>query len=784
MPDAPAKGIPLFWKFSALFVLLMAFVYLEFLLGDLAFIFKDIGSDSYVIEYPGLHNRMLSIQAGGTPGWSFHTGLGQNYYPFSFEPLASLLFKSGVTSVTLVMLLMNLVYVYLAGIFMLLLLQELRLHPYACVLGALAYAFSGYSILSSTWIVTNFAAQAFHLAFLLWALERAFARRQWHWIVLPVALIAINYPVNLYFAVLVSSGYIIARCYRHNERLSDLWPRILRLLPYTLFGVGISAFILLSTVYGMSLSPRGAGSVGVFHETVPLLSEKGALLSSLLRMFSPNLAGDAAHFRLYRNYFEAPLLYCGILTVLAAATGFPRFSNRGKVVAGAASGIMAAIYLFPPLRNLVWLHLGDYYRILNLITALMLVLISSHSLSCLFTQHDTRPRPLVIVAAIGIAALLVAAQSGTPGATTVYLPVAFIILYTIVLLLQKRCQPRIFFGTLAILLCADLALAAKSIVQDRDICDRTDLESKGYNDASKRIIAALQQHDSSFFRIEKDFYSGVSLVSSYNEAMMQNYHSSGTYGPFNNVHYTRFLELFDIIPKGVEEASRFVAGTRSSPALMKLCATKYFISTRPVSDTLRNYGFQPVQKTNTYTVWKDTSALPFGFCYDAAIDQNQFQELPKNQKAGLAFHAIVMRPEDLADCNDIPRLATSAALTSTLNDAVQKLKADTLVIQSFRDEEIHGSITLQRSKLLFFSMPYDKGWAVIDNGNAKKLRPAFGGLCALYLPPGRHTLLLQYEPPYKKLSTLISICSLLATFVLLGAQFYRGKRRRREQQYT
>ena len=659
---------------------------------------------------------------------------------------------------------------------MLLLLMELRLHKYAAILGALAYAFSGYSILSSTWIVTNFASQAFHFAFLLWALERAFERGQYYWIGLPVALIAINYPVNLYFAGLLSQGYIIARSYRHEESPSAVWPRIIRLLPCALLGVGVSAFVLLSTVYGMSLSPRGAGNVGVFHEAVPLVSQEGALLSSLLRMFSPNLAGDAAHFRLYRNYFEAPLLYCGILTVLTATSGFSFFSKRGKIIAGVGLGLMGAVYIFPHIRNLVWLHLGDYYRILNLFAALILVLVGSHSLSGLFMQRAIKPRLLAVVAATCIGGLLLTTRSGIPGATTVYLPIAFIVLYTTVLLVQKQFQVRILFGALTVLLCADLVWAAKGMVLDRGICDQADLETKGYKDASGRIITLLQNHDPSFFRVEKDFYSGVSLVASYNEAIIQNYNSSGTYGPFNNVYYTRFLELFSVIPRGVEEASRFVVGTRNNPALMKLCATKYFISVKPVTNTFRNYGFQPIQEANTYTIWKDTSALPFGFCYDVAINQDQFQQLPENQKMEFAFHAIVVKEEVLAEWKDIPILLASAPLTGTLNDAVQKLKADTMAIKSFRDEEIHGSITLPRSKLLFFSMPYDKGWAVTDNGKPTKIQTAFGGLCALYLPPGKHTLLLRYTPPHKQTGILLSLCSLLIICVLLGVQFYRSRK--------
>ncbi len=720
---------------------------------------------------------MLCAQHGNAPGWSFATGLGQNQYPFSFEPISELLFSLGTTSVPTVMLAMNLAYVYLAGVAMFLLLGELKLHSYARMLGGLAYAFSGYSILSSSWVLPNFAPQAFQFALLLWALERGLARRQYFWLLLPVSLIAINYPVNVYFAGLISAGYLIARTYLHKEGIAAVWPKIIRLLPAALLGLGLSAFILLGTVYGMRLSPRGAGAVRIFSEPVPLIEDAGALWSSALRLFSPNLLGDAAHFRAYRNYIEAPLHYCGILTVLVAAAGLPLFNKRGRIISIAALSIIVLVFCFPPLRNLVWLHLGNYYRILNLFAALAFVLISSHALSQLFTTGAFARRPLLIAAAACVLVLLLGAQQHSESAATSYLPIAIIIAYTVVLLAQQKLKPRNFFIVLACLLCADLALAADELVQGRGICDRTDMAQKGYNDASSRLIAALQKRDSSFYRIEKDFYSTAALVYSYNEALVQQYRASSTYGPFNSVHYIRFLSLFGVIPPGDEQASRFVVGLRHNPALMKLCATKYFISTKPLTDTMRYYGFRPIQEAAAFTLWKDTSPLPFGFCYGQAVNVEQFEKMSNPVKSEVAFAAIAMSAKELAGCEGISTYIPDTIRSGILDDAVQSLKRDTLAIQSFSDQHFTGKVALQQSKLLFLSMPFDEGWAVKDNGRAVRLRCAFGGLCAVYLPHGSHALDFCYSAPYKRTGTLISLCSLAIIGMIGGWQIFSKRRR-------
>src|SRR5947209_17527621 len=53
-------------------------VYWRFLNGDAVLLYKDIGSDSLNIYYPGFVHLADYIRTEGYPGWSFFVGMGQD----------------------------------------------------------------------------------------------------------------------------------------------------------------------------------------------------------------------------------------------------------------------------------------------------------------------------------------------------------------------------------------------------------------------------------------------------------------------------------------------------------------------------------------------------------------------------------------------------------------------------------------------------------------------------------------------------------------------------------
>lgn len=98
-------------------------------------------------------------------------------------------------------------------------------------------------------------------------------------------------------------------------------------------------------------------------------------------------------------------------------------------------------------------------------------------------------------------------------------------------------------------------------------------------------------------------------------------------------------------------------------------------------------------------------------------------------------------------------------------------------ISYFSDDNIIGEITLSEAQMLFFSIPYDKGWHIKDNGVEvipENINIAFTGI---NLDKGQHTIELYYIPPGLVIGSTVSIASIiiLIAVVLLNKKIYREK---------
>jgi uncharacterized membrane protein YfhO len=87
---------------------------------------------------------------------------------------------------------------------------------------------------------------------------------------------------------------------------------------------------------------------------------------------------------------------------------------------------------------------------------------------------------------------------------------------------------------------------------------------------------------------------------------------------------------------------------------------------------------------------------------------------------------------------------------------ISNLKKDTLNMKEFNQKLIKGKIKINRRKLLFFSIPFDKGWvAKIDNKLVKPILVNIG-FTGILVDPGEHEIELSFVPRFFNLGAIIS----------------------------
>ena len=92
---------------------------------------------------------------------------------------------------------------------------------------------------------------------------------------------------------------------------------------------------------------------------------------------------------------------------------------------------------------------------------------------------------------------------------------------------------------------------------------------------------------------------------------------------------------------------------------------------------------------------------------------------------------------------------------------VDKLKQEVFKITDFHEDHIYGNITLDKDGMVFFGIPYDKGWRVKVNGKTVKPEKINIGFMGIPLKRGFYRIELKYVPPYLYAGIIVSIISLI-----------------------
>lgn len=760
-----------------LILLIASFLYSDFLFGKNVFLFKDIGSDSYNFDYPKLYNLADHWEKYGSLSWSFEQGLGQNIHPYWFDPFTFLLVIGGKQSVA-----NNLIYIFLlelllAGMFFYLFLRTRKVEGFLSVLGAILYSFSGYMVLGTTWQLSVFGTEVVYAAFLLFSLEKFISEKTWYFIPIPIAMITMHLPFYLYLYTLLIIIYYSLRFAENQQWHFGKWfVGLASIAIISVLGVGIGAFMFGSNLFQMIESPRGSGEFAYTTKLIsqPVLAVADSVQRStnFMRLFSTNMIGNAETFRGWNNYMEAPMYYCGLLSLVAAPQVFYFGIRKTRILYGVLLGLCFWVMFFPYFRYTFWLFTGDYYRTLGLFTLLALLYLNLKAIQQILEEKRIGLLALLATVMILFVMLFGFAPDGNLNKSLQKSAALLIVLYAGVLfLISKSALQSIGLGLLLMICIGETIFFSNNItVNKRNRATKREMNEagSGYNDSTVDAVAYLKKIDpSQFYRIEKEYASGTAMHSSLNDAKVQGYYGSRVYNSFNQLNYVRFMKSVKLLNPKDETASRWISGLIGSPLLQRLCGVKYYLSKNPDAFVAyQGMNMDSVASFEDVKVLKLKDTLPLGITYDSFISEANFEKLDSVSRQAILLQAVSVDKTLQAKLRGFKE-TTSASLSEqgvtieVLRSWVSQLKRDTLQITEFKPDNIKGNINLDASKVLFFAIPHDKGWSAIVDGKERTIEKVDAGLIGILLEKGNHKVELLFEPPYTKEGTYISIFSLL-----------------------
>jgi uncharacterized membrane protein YfhO len=748
------------------------FAFKEYLLFKKLYIFLDIGSDSYNQGYPYLVNIADYIRSEGVPFWSFSHGMGQNIFPGEItNPFILILYLLGSNYLAYGIAYVELLKMILAGVIFYYYLKTLSLSPVACITGGILMAFSGYMVLGSGW----YGHSAFVLfgVFLLFSFEKLFKENKWYYFPFAIALIASRSPFYVYILGIFLLVYSIFRLLdEHRYDLKSASILYLKIVGAGMLGLAMVAPFLMNDVLRIMESPRIGGTAGYSNKlmagSIFSFGEYNHNITALLRLFSNDILGTGSDYKGWYNYLEAPNFYCGLITLLLFPQIFYFLDKKRKVIFSGFLIIWILIIVFPFLRHALYLFTGDYYKggVSFIISAVLLF----YTLNAL--DHLDKNRGIsvpLLFSTLGILVVLLYLPWFPADKTPVVKEIrtivtSFLMIYALILFFYNKRATNVLRLALLVVICVEAYMFTSLTSNKRQVLTVDAFHQPvGYNDNTVKVLAAIKSKDKGFFRVEKDYSSGIAIHKSYNDAEIQTYYGTPSYNQFNQKYYIRFLTETGIIKGNDELSTRWAPGLSSRPLLQTVVGVKYYLRKNKPDNFLKST-YEPFCISGNVTALRNKYFLPLGFTYDKVISYGDFKKLSILEKDMVLLKAFVIengekdiQDFDVLDTNNMKKDYT----IKEYGGDVDRLRRETMILTEHNQNSIKGTIQVSEKKLLFFSIPYDEGWTITIDG--KKLKPKLIniGFMGVIISPGNHKVELSFRPPFLVSGTLIMILSFI-----------------------
>ncbi len=245
-----------------------------------------------------------------------------------------------------------------------------------------------------------------------------------------------------------------------------------------------------------------------------------------------------------------------------------------------------------------------------------------------------------------------------------------------------------------------------------------------------------------------------------------------------------------IVPASVMEFYPTVDVTRdvsSKPdyhmyQLRSLLSVRYLYSdadeTTPESEIVE--GFEYLTTENGYHIFRNQNYIPMGFTFDQYITENQYYSVAEHQRAELLISSLVLTESQALRYGSVLEHLEETDPKLTYDEfriEVKERRMSSAYSFEYDHKGFTAKIHLPEDNLVFFSVPYDKGWTAYVNGTETAIEKVDVGFMAVYAEEGINEITFEYHTPGLLGGGIISVAS-LAILIAYSVFFHYDKKRR------
>lgn len=741
---------------------------------------------------------MRAVQQGYF-GWNWETNIGENFIgSYSFYTLGSpffwlvSLFPVSISQYFMAPLLA--LKMALSSLFAYIYLRRFTKSGDSALVGALVYAFSGFSLLNSVFFHFHEAICFFPL--LLTALEEAVMNKRRGVFALCVALCAL---VNYFFFIgecVFLVLYFIARALCDKDFRIGI-KDFLCLAFESVAGVMIAGILFVPSI-AQVLSGSRTGNL-INGTDMFVYSEPETYLVILKSLFlPPEPFSKPMLFNSNETGWRSVSLYLPLFSV-AGIVAFMRNSEKRSWIKSLIAAF-AVFALVPVLNSAFTMFNSEYYARWYFMATLILALATAKAL-----EEESADWRAGCAASLGGAVLFTVIYLFEPFGSVqenvtydIAKPTSYynrimlgwvkweeLILFAIavlsavllaVLFARRKKQTRAKFmeNVLGMLVVVSIVTGAVHFFEAR-------LAGPVYKLYNKAMESSVQIDDDEFFRISSDEVMNYNMCWGYPSP--QSFHSIIP-SSINDLHTAIDSVNKSIIVVRQSSDLAFDALTRvkyiAKPAVFEVGAPAEYY------DETQFYKF--VEKQDVVNIYRNDLVMPMACSYDVCcsvldVKNANGSEGGANVSTNLMVHSVALDDATYAKYADI--LEKEVLSESELN--LDRLKSDiadrqALGADSFEitKKGFEVKTSYDTDRILVISTAYDKGWSAEINGVPAEVDRANVGFLAIRVPAGENEVVFTYTAPGLILGIIFTIVG-TAALILYCAVIYLVLKKRPER---
>jgi hypothetical protein len=159
-----------------------------------------------------------------------------------------------------------------------------------------------------------------------------------------------------------------------------------------------------------------------------------------------------------------------------------------------------------------------------------------------------------------------------------------------------------------------------------------------------------------------------------------------------------------------------------------------------------------------------------GFSFDDYVTLSEFKEssLSAQQKDKLLVRTLILEDADAEKygilMNHFNMDDDSAGSFANNCELRRRTACTEFEVNHFG---FAAKVDMQRGNLLFFSVPYEKGFGAYVDGQKKNILKVDGGFMAVYVPEGEHDIEFRFFPSNMGIGLIVTCLGFVISFVLV-----------------